>query len=45
MKENIIEILQSESFNVTDEAGVKYVVVEDSDFASVAERIIKLFEL
>jgi len=42
MKNTIIEILKSESFNTTDEAGNKYIVVEESDFDIVAERILEM---
>jgi len=40
----IIEILRSETFNTTDEAGNADIVISKDDFNSIAERIIKLLD-
>ena len=45
MKDKRIEILRSESFNITDEAGNEYRAVEEDDFESIAERVEKLFAI
>ena len=38
----IIEILEAETFNTSDEAGNDYRVIESDDFKMIAEKIIKL---
>jgi len=43
MKDKIIKILMSETFNTSDEAGNIYTVVEREDFDSIAERILEAF--
>ena len=45
MKNKIIEILELETFNTSDEAGNDYKVVEDCDFDEIAEKIVKLFAI
>jgi DNA-binding ferritin-like protein len=45
MKNKIIEILELETFNTSDEAGNNYKVVEDCDFDEIAEKIVKLFAI
>lgn len=45
MKNKIIEILELETFNTSDEAGNNYKVVEDCDFDKIAEKIVKLFAI
>lgn len=45
MKNKIIEILMSESFNTSDEAGNSYIVTSSEDFEDIAERIVKLFAI
>lgn len=43
MKDRIIDILNSETFTTSDEAGNSYVVIEQEDFESIAERIMQLY--
>jgi hypothetical protein len=45
MKDKIIEILMSETFNTSDEAGNSYIVTSSEDFEDIAERIVKLFAI
>jgi len=39
-KEKIISILQSYSFNVQDQTGDKYTIVDSDDFEKIAEEIL-----
>ena len=41
MRDKIIEILNSESFHITNEEGQGFKVVESDDFDDVADRILK----
>ena len=43
MKNKIIEILNSETFNTSDEAGNNYIVISSDYFDDLADRIVKLF--
>lgn len=45
MKQKIIEILMSETFNTSDEAGNNYTVIEKDDFDEIAEKLVKLFAI
>ena len=45
MKDKIIEILMSETFNTSDEAGNSYIVISSEDFEDIADRIVKLFAM
>ena len=41
-KENIIDILYDNSYNVQDQAGNNLIVVDDDDWGKVADAIIAL---
>ena len=45
MKDKIINILQAETWNVTNQAGDLCTVIEEEDFNDIAERIVKLFNI
>ncbi len=45
LKNKIVEKLKYHSFNIYDATDNRYTVVEDEDFESIAEEIVKLFSI